>query len=123
MSGRLLNMAGIGLAGIVVGTVLSVVALVGLVFFTLWLTENSAATHARKEAQSFLDGGGKRTATVKSCTQIGSDEEAHIYRCRIVAPNCVRTHRFAVYRETMNGTAPKSVSGDVGNHPCRYASD
>jgi hypothetical protein len=123
MSGRLFKVAGAGIAGIGVGAVLSVAGVVGLVFFILWLSQDSPATHARKKAQSFFDGGHNRTATVRICTQIGSDEEARIYRCRIAAPNCVRTHRFAVYRESVYGAAPYSVSADVGDHPCRYPSD
>jgi hypothetical protein len=121
--GRLLKMAGITVAGVVASVVLSVAALIGIAFLVIWLTQDSPSTHARQQAQSYFDVGGTRTATVKSCNQIDSDEEALIYRCRIVAPGCVRTHRFAVYRDRIYGAAPYSVSGYVGENPCRYPSD
>jgi len=121
--GRLLKMAGVGLAGIAVVTPLAVAAVVGLVFLVLWLTQDSPATHARKAVQSLFDAGATRTANVKSCTLVGSDEEARIYRCRIVTPGCVRTHRFAIYRQAMYGVAPYAVTADIASHPCRYPSD
>jgi hypothetical protein len=120
---RLVKMAGIGLLGVAGGLVVSVAALIGVVFLALWLTQDSPSTHARKEVQSMFDGGGDRTAIVKTCQQIGNDEQARIYRCRVAAPGCIRAHRFAVYRDRGYGAAPYAVSADVIVHPCRYPSD
>jgi hypothetical protein len=120
---RLLKKAGVGLAGVVGGVALAIAALIGIVFLVVWATQDSPTTHARKEAQSFFDVAGTRTAAVKNCTKIGSDQEALIYRCQVVAPGCVRTHRFAVYRDRMYGADLYSVSGYVSEHPCKYPSD
>lgn len=115
--------AGVGCAAIVGGVVLSIVCLIGIAFLVIWRTRESPSTYARKHAQSFFVTGGKRTATVTGCTRIGSNADALIYRCRIVAPDCTRTHRFAVERDRMYGTVPVSVSVAVGLQPCGYPSD
>jgi len=120
---RLRTIAEAGCAGILAGVALSIVCLVGIFFLVIWLTRESPSTYARKQAQTFFMRGNKRTATVASCTRIGSNEQAVIYRCRIVAPDCVRTHRFAVERDRMYGSVPVSVSIRVGEYPCRYPSD
>jgi hypothetical protein len=123
--GRLVKTTGIGLAGVVAGVVLAIPALIGVFLLVGWLSQDSPDTHARKAAQSFFNAGmgGKRTAIVKSCTEISSDEEALIYRCEIVAAHCVRTHRFTVYRDRMYGAVPYSASGFINDHPCGYPSD
>ena len=120
---RLVAITAGSVLGVVAGLILSAAAVVGVVLLALWLTEDSPSTHARKEVQSAFDGGGARNVTVKGCTQIGSDEDSLIYRCTILAPGCVRQHRFAVSRNGVYDVAFYSVSADVTVRPCRYPSD
>jgi hypothetical protein len=104
--------------GVVAVLVLGVLAAVGIVLLAGWFGRESESQYAKKAIQSAFT-----LSRVDACHEIGSDSEARIFRCRIVARSCVRSFRFAVMRDHMYGIAPYSVSADAYDRPCRFRSD
>lgn len=66
----------IGFAAVVVGTALTVAAVIGVVLLVLWLREPSAAAYARTHVQAlFVSDLLRPTGMVKSCTKVGPGDE------------------------------------------------
>src|SRR5579871_5164490 len=113
---RLAPRAGIVIAGIVLAALMAA----GVIELLGRLTATSPSAHARTAVQTlFVNPTTSRpTARVQSCGQIGSNIEARIYMCQVVATTCSRFFQFAVYRDPVYGATPVFAPSFALIHPC-----
>lgn len=124
MLGAILGGVTGGIVAGVVALVLIAVAIVGV----LSLLRDSPAQRAQKEVSSLFTGaGGKRTATVKACRQVGKRGTDRTFRCEIVAPECRRSFLFievaATFYTTTHVMQPADIADVALSDPCRVPSD